>query len=248
MTIKFLGTAAAEGVPAIGCNCAVCRRSRTLGGKNMRSRSQALINGELLIEFNPDTVWHMHKYGLDLSKIDHCLITHSHPDHLYTDDIDNYRPDFCHGRERAMNFYAAKDGYKKINSICKRKWMRGAVTPHLITAGKAFTVADGKYTVVPLSASHTKETSPVFYSVNCGGKKLLYAHDTGYFKEETWELLKNEGRYDLVSLDCTGCLGLDGFKSVRHMNFPVNLEVLARMEEYGLVDENTVKVANHFFA
>lgn len=245
MKIKFLGTAAAEGVPAIGCRCAVCKRSRKLGGRNMRSRSQALINGELLIEFNPDTLWHSHAYGFDLSEIDHCLITHSHPDHLYLDDIDNYRRDFCHGRERAMNFYAAEDGYNKIKEVSLRPWMGGAVTPHLVEAGKAFTVG-GKYTVLPLRATHTKETSPVFYSIGCGGKKILYAHDTAYFPEDTWELLKGEGRFDLISLDCTGCLGLDGYKSVRHMNFTACLEVIKRLESLRLADGNTVKVVNHF--
>ena len=66
MKIKFLGTAAAEGVPAIGCCCEVCKKARALGGRNIRSRSQALINNDLLIEFNPDTVWHMNAYGLAL--------------------------------------------------------------------------------------------------------------------------------------------------------------------------------------
>lgn len=244
MKIKFLGTAAAEGVPAIGCGCRVCKLSRSLGGRNMRSRSQALIDGELLIEFNPDTLWHSHAYGLDLSEIDHCLITHSHPDHLYLDDIDNYRRDFCHGRGRTMNFYAAEDGYNKIKEVSLRPHMGEAVTPHLAEAGKAFTV--GKYTVMPMPASHNSDTSPVFYSIGCGGKKILYAHDTGYFTEEAWELLKGEGRFDLISLDCTGCLGNKGHNYVRHMTFSTCLDVIKRMESLGLVDGNTVKVVNHF--
>ena len=245
MKIKFLGTAAAEGVPAIGCKCRVCKLSRALGGRNMRSRSQALIDGEILIEFNPDTLWHSHAYGFDLSEIDHCLITHSHPDHLYLDDIDNFRRDFCHGRERAISFYAAQDGYEKIKEVSLRPWMGGAVEPRLVEAGKAFTVG-GKYTVTPLPASHNSDTSPVFYSIGCGGKKILYAHDTGYFPEEAWELLKGEGRFDLVSLDCTGCLGLDGHAYVRHMTLSQCLDVIKRMESLGLVDGNTVKVVNHF--
>lgn len=245
MKIKFLGTAAAEGVPAIGCKCRVCKLSRTLGGRNMRSRSQALIDGELLIEFNPDTLWHSHAFGFDLSEIDHCLITHSHPDHLYPDDIDNYRRDFCHGRERAMNFYAAEDGYNKINEVSLRPHMGGAVKAHLVEVGKTFTVG-GKYRILPLPAHHTAETSPVFYSVSAGGKKILYAHDTGYFPEEAWRLLKAEGRFDLISLDCTGCMGLDGHNYTRHMTFPVCLDVVKRMRELGLIDERTVKVVNHF--
>lgn len=245
MKIKFLGTAAAEGVPAIGCGCRVCKLSCKLGGRNLRSRSQALIDGELLIEFNPDTLWHSHAYGIDLSEIDHCLITHSHPDHLYLDDIDNYRPDFCHGRERAMNFYAAEDGYNKIKEVSLRPHMGGAVAPHLVEAGKAFTVG-GKYGVLPLPASHNKETSPVFYSISCGGKKILYANDTGCFSDEAWELLKGEGRFDLISLDCTGCMGIKGHNYVRHMTFSTCLDMIKRMESLKLIDGRTVKVVNHF--
>ena len=44
MKLKYLGTAAAEGVPALFCTCEVCRKSMELGGKNIRTRSQAIID------------------------------------------------------------------------------------------------------------------------------------------------------------------------------------------------------------
>lgn len=78
MKIKFLGTAAFEGVPSLFCNCPTCRRAREAGGKNLRSRLQALVNEDLLIDFPPDTVWHSIRFGLDWQKINTCLITHSH--------------------------------------------------------------------------------------------------------------------------------------------------------------------------
>ena len=72
-----LGTAVLpEGVPSLFCNCKVCKDSRARGGKNIRSRSQALINGEVLIDFNADTVAHFLKYGYDCDKVRACLITH----------------------------------------------------------------------------------------------------------------------------------------------------------------------------
>lgn len=246
MKIKFLGTAAAEGVPAIGCCCEVCKKARALGGRNIRSRSQALINNDLLIEFNPDTVWHMNAYGLDLSEINNCLITHSHPDHLYPEDIDNFRPHYCHGRQQTMNFYAAEDGYLKIKNVSDRNGMDGAVTPHLLIAGKRFDVLNGKYSVLPLWANHNPATSPVIYSIACENKKLLYAHDTGLFPENTKELLKKEGRFDLISLDCTGCLGLNAEWRNGHMSLKTNLETIDWLRREGIADNNTVLVANHY--
>ena len=67
MKIKLLGTAACEGIPAMYCNCGVCMNSRKLGGKNLRARTQTLINDDLLIDFNNDTYLNGQRFGIDLS-------------------------------------------------------------------------------------------------------------------------------------------------------------------------------------
>src|SRR4030042_946112 len=54
MRLFFLGTAAAEGYPAIFCNCANCRQARLLGGRDQRFRSALLVNDDLLIDFAPE--------------------------------------------------------------------------------------------------------------------------------------------------------------------------------------------------
>lgn len=241
MKIKYLGTAAYEGVPSLFCNCRVCNLSKKLGGRNLRSRSQAIINDELLIEFNPDTVWHYQKYGFDWEKICGCLITHSHSDHLYTADIEMAANCYSHAH-RPLRFYSAQSGYDKIKSVTGS--IDGGAEATLIEAGKRFTV--DKYSVLPLWANHLQQTSPVIYSIGCGGNKILYAHDTGVFPEKTWELLKNEGHYDLLSLDCTGCLALGGDWIDGHMSFGTDLKTVDRMRAEGLADENTVIVLNHF--
>ena len=53
MEILFLGTAAAEGTPAVFCDCKMCRYAREKGGKEIRSRSGALIDGKLKISVLP---------------------------------------------------------------------------------------------------------------------------------------------------------------------------------------------------
>ena len=86
MKIKYLGTAAFEGVPSLFCTCNVCQEAKEKKGRYIRSRSQAIINDELLMDFPADTVWHSIQYEMDWTKIGHCLITHSHSDHLYPSD------------------------------------------------------------------------------------------------------------------------------------------------------------------
>ena len=44
MEFTYLGTAAAEGWPAVFCRCKYCLEAQRLGGKNIRTRSQAIIN------------------------------------------------------------------------------------------------------------------------------------------------------------------------------------------------------------
>ena len=44
MQLIYLGTAAAEGIPGAFCSCAICQEARRLGGRNIRTRSQALID------------------------------------------------------------------------------------------------------------------------------------------------------------------------------------------------------------
>ena len=78
MKIKYLGTAAHEGLPAVFCQCDNCKKARKSGGKNLRTRSQALINDDLLIDLNMDTHVHTLMYGIDLSQIHHCLMPAAH--------------------------------------------------------------------------------------------------------------------------------------------------------------------------
>ena len=93
MKIKYLGTAAAEGVPAIFCRCEVCRKSKAAGGRNIRTRSQSIIDDRLLLDFCPDTFIHTLRDNIDLISIKSCLITHAHEDHLYPQDIQMRLPE-----------------------------------------------------------------------------------------------------------------------------------------------------------
>ena len=78
MNIQFLGTGAAEGIPALFCNCNFCRSVRLRGGKAVRSRAQVLVDGELSIDFPPDAFYHGLGAGVDLSAVRYLLVTHSH--------------------------------------------------------------------------------------------------------------------------------------------------------------------------
>jgi len=83
MKIHFLGTGAAEGIPAIGCDCAHCTRARNEGGKLVRERNAILFSlpdYELLVDCAPDIRSLINKY--QVTKLDGILATRSRYDHI----------------------------------------------------------------------------------------------------------------------------------------------------------------------
>ena len=69
MKIKFLGTGGAEGFPALACSCSYCTKAKRLKGKDIRTRSQTIIDSRLLIDFGPDTLAHFHQHNINFNKI-----------------------------------------------------------------------------------------------------------------------------------------------------------------------------------
>ena len=69
MKFQYLGTAAAEGIPALFCDCEICREASLRGGKELRMRSGALVNDQLLIDLSPDLFAAKLQFNLDLSKV-----------------------------------------------------------------------------------------------------------------------------------------------------------------------------------
>ena len=244
MKLKYLGTAAAEGVPALFCDCEVCQKSMKLGGRNIRTRSQAIIDNTLLIDFPPDTYWHFIQHKLPMDKITNCLVTHSHQDHLYAPDIFMRKKGFANFKEPkpVLNFYTGKDGVKKINEIVNGCNMSEAKA-HIIKSGDVFDVQD--YTITALEASHDKHSDPLLYIIEKDGKSVFYSNDTSEYSEKSWDILKKYGKpISLISLDCTECD--KHIEYIGHMNLERCVALCDKLKEIGVAYENTVFVLHHF--
>ncbi len=246
MKLKYYGTAAAEGVPALYCSCNVCRYSKKTRGKNVRTRSQALVNNSLLIDMPPDTLYHYHIYDLPLEKIEHVLITHCHADHLDIPTF-NYRSNgFVQHPLPPLNIYGSMpsidtifDGLRKSGVLEKGKWNLNEIAPYKKKNINGFEV-------VPLKANHDFRTYPLIYSISDGDKRMLYGNDTGYFLDETWEYLDREKPYfNMVSLDCT--MGIADCKNhAHHMNVDTCVSVKERLINTGCADKKTIFILHHF--
>lgn len=245
MRLKYLGTAAAEGWPALFCHCDSCGRARRLGGKNIRTRSQAVIDNRLLIDFGADTYMHVLNYGLPLEDIHHVLITHAHNDHLYVSDLINIGEPYAHGVSEPLTLYGTPGGREKIDIILKLEDDAENLSERLVYKTvrefESFKVLD--YAVTPLLANHMSSEKCYIYLIeDKNGKTLLYGNDTAWFPEETWTYLR--GRHlDMVSLDCTTVFGAD---CQSHMGFSGDIKTKEKLMAMGCADENTTFIITHF--
>ncbi len=243
MKLKYLGTAAAEGVPAVFCECENCKKSRAAGGRNIRTRSQAILDNTLLIDFPADTYLHYLQHNFPLNKIKNCLITHSHEDHLYVDDIKMRKKGFSHLADDApLTFYSDRSGYEMLSAVTENL-PNGEAKAVLIKLFAPFEVES--YTVTALRAAHAEKSSPVVYIIEKDGKTIFYSNDTSEYPEESMEYLRAYGKpMDLISLDCTEAASHVTY--VGHMDLWRCAALREKLKEMGVADDHTVFVLNHF--
>ncbi len=248
MKLTYLGTAAAEGWPALWCNCPSCKAARERGGKDIRTRSQSLVNDDLLIDFPPDTYLHVLNYGLDLDKVKNVLITHSHEDHLLASEFAYRANGFCAVHEDfVLHVYGNRSVIQMINDYLGETQQKEMLAPHVqfheLTEFHCYEI--GGYKVHPMLADHKRGENCFIYAIICpDGKQLLYAHDTGYFPRETWDYITENGFvFDIASLDCTGGV-LQGW--CNHMAFDSTAAVADRLRITGHLKPESKLIWNHF--
>lgn len=246
MKVEFLGTGAAEGVPAMFCNCAFCRRARK--EKIFRTRTQILIDGELSIDFPPDAYYHMYQSGADFSAIRYLLVTHAHQDHFFANDI------MLRGYKFASDMTSPGLDIFGSEEVCEIfcESTRREIKPEIKESVRLYVLNAfeearfGEWRVYPLKAKHSSR-EPLLFLLEKGGKRVLHLHDTGLLPEEDYEYLAKIGGapVDLVTLDCT-YLYHRADENARHMGVYEDGEVLARLKQLSLVDGRTKKVISHF--
>jgi len=241
MKIKLLGTAASEGIPAMFCDCEKCRKARETGGKNIRTRTQAIVDDKLLIDFPADSFSHFLNNNIDLNQVNHCIITHAHSDHFYEKDFLNIWRGSHPPKDWDFHVYGNED----INVLAEMEqedWSNRFFY-HYVKPFEPFKAGD--YEVVAFKAVHTT-ANPYFYSISDGEKSILYAQDTDFFSDESWEKLVEYGKvFDVVIMDCTQGSSME-MPYVGHMCIGVNDKLRNRLCELGLAHKETKFIVNHF--
>lgn len=246
MKIKILGTAAAEAIPAIWCECDTCAKAQQLGGKDLRRRCCYLIDEDTLVDFGPDAFWQINAFAIDLLKIRRIIYTHRHSDHLNPLEL-SWRRRWFSEVSRNITLFGSQPVFDRIT---KPEIGEEAIqllnnlhlTPHLLEAGK-HAEEDG-LSILPLPANHDPGGSPFFYILSRHGRKILIGNDTGYPLEAAWELMAGQ-KVDVALLDCTTALANPDCTS-GHMGANTVVKVRDQLLKCDAIKPDTRVFANHF--
>lgn len=175
LDLTFLGTGTSQGVPVIGCDCAVCRSSDP---RDQRTRTSLLIKApecHFVIDTAPE--FRIQCLRERVIRLDAALMTHAHTDHIM--GFDDMRR-FCEMEDREMPVYASEATMEGLRATFRyafdepqpwKNYLR--LAPEVIRG--PFQV--GETTIVPVDLPHGKFTTTGFIFLREGRKLLAYFTD-----------------------------------------------------------------------
>jgi phosphoribosyl 1,2-cyclic phosphate phosphodiesterase len=243
MELLLLGTAAAEGWPAPFCGCEACEKARRWGGPNVRTRSGALIDNELKIDFGPDTVMQMQRSRRDLRAVKTILFTHQHSDHFVPSELEwsahpftltpiaNGSIELC-GNSDVIN--GMRERFAKYNPE------RLPYVYREFKAGDHFTTRAGEE-VWAMPADHCAGATVL--RIRRNGKTIFYGHDSGIYPPATLDQLSDGIPLDIALLDCTNG-GLE--TNHHHLCASGVVQMVEELRRRKAITDATRVIATHF--
>ncbi len=245
MDILICGSAAAEGIPAVFCNCRVCTNAREKGGMEIRSRSCYRIDETFGIDANMDFHWQENRYGLRSDKLRHLFITHSHEDHLDPYLFSYRRPGMSAvDPENILTVYGNPTVLEFIRDCRFSRGNLDNLRLRMVELDffRPVQIPEEETEVLPLPANHNPEEKSMIYAIRRQGRTLLVANDSGALFDSVFEALR-PWCFDAVIADCTGGTFTNG---VNHMGGMVTVELRDRLAKQGSLAPDCRFVANHF--
>ncbi len=201
-----------------------------------------MIGQSVMVDFGPDAYHSMIAFGLDYAPLRHLLISHSHQDHWFPEELYYRRKGFSVVAEGSMltvhgNEQVAEKLFKALEEDHDYHLRFEKAQPF-----KEVELGDG-LVAVPVIANHASDAEEALnWIVRCGEGAVLFGNDTGWYPLETWDFLSGM-QLDVVFMDSTS-----GKIPARdhHLGCAVVVEVRDMMEKIGALSANARFIAVHF--
>lgn len=246
MRLQFLGSAACESIPGLWCECESCQLATKLGGKNIRRRTAYLVDDHTLVDFGPDANWQVKEFHINLAKVERLLVTHSHADHFSPVEL-LWRRAAVTPSNRQLRLFCNEavlgDLEDRIHLAGLNSCSDLRIEPMVLQPGVP--VIDGKLEILPIHASHGEGECAFNYVLSEAGRNILIANDTGWWPEESWELLRGR-KLDVAVIEMSYGIQLPGaFERGKHLGAQSAIAFRDRLAELGAVDSSTRVAMTH---
>lgn len=247
MKLKFLGTAGCTGIPSMWCNCPTCKNARKVKGKEIRSRTGFLLDEKFAIDFSADSFLNMTLNDVIFGNVKHLLITHSHEDHFYPQDLvlrvtatRAHYPEI----EPKLNIYGNNMVIKAFKDVSYYK-EKVLETVNLIEIKRNQVLYMDDYKVTTFYAKHMMTEDSMVFLIQHGDKSYLHLVDSPEPSEEFYQyLIEKNVKIDAVTGDCTFGSMKEEFGG--HMQMWQNLRVKTKLQDLGIAKDNLKYYLTHF--
>lgn len=215
MNLTFLGTGTSHGVPAIGCDCEVCRSPDP---RNKRMRSSVYVrSGEaaVLVDCTPE--FRLQAIAHGVRRVDGVVLTHAHADHIM--GIDDLRrinelqngPVTLHGSPDSLNVV------RRTFAYAFEPGLPGPTCPALNLSPMEGPLTFGHLKVTPLPCDHGLFKIHGFLFEEKGSDRAIaYFPDCNGLPDVTLDRLRG---IEVMILD-----GLRPHRHPTHFSLPETLE------------------------
>ena len=243
MRLRILGSAAAEGWPAMFCSCPACQKARANGGKDLRRRTAYMLDEDTLIDYGPDIYAQSLEFNLDLAKVKRLLITHSHTDHLTPRELTWRRKGFSTA-QNLMKIYANQASADRINECPTYDSLEPLKAElHILKPGDK--LVDEDLTIQTILADHAlPPEEPLNYILERNGVCVFIGNDSGWWCQESWDII-GQYKFDIVIIECTYGVRWPEQRA-KHMGANVSVAVRDELKRLGCLKENALVAVNHF--
>jgi len=231
-----LGTGAAEGIPAWYSGSRVSEHARKHGGRDIRTRCGAIVDGVIKLDLPPDSLVQMHRDGLDARDWLALIFTHSHDDHFAIDQIQYGLYPFNDAAYLGYPIFGNEEIVRRLDE----RYPGWPIEVHRTRSFEPFEVAE--YRITPISAHHMETEDAQNLILEHGGKAFLYGTDTGIWQPPTWEFLAG-WKLDGLVLECTAGRLVADFWG--HHGLDTFLPTVDRLRSEGILKPNAPVVSTH---